>query len=70
MQLLVILLVVEQGHLDLGGHLLTKVKLQRQIIFVDLMNVLDLLELLEAAEDLQELDLSHPLLIDLHLAAE
>ena len=47
-----------------------EVQLQSQVIFVNCMDVFNLVYLLETAQNFQELDLTHSLLVDFHLAAE
>ena len=70
MQLLVVFLIVQKSNLYFSGHLLAEIQFQSQVIFIDGVNVFDLVYLLETAEYFKELDLTHSLLVDLHLAPE
>ena len=70
MQLLVVLLVIQNGHFYFPCHLLAEVQLKSQVIFVNSMDIFNLVYLLETAQNFQELDLTHPFLVDFHLATE
>ena len=52
------------------SHLLAKIKFQSQVTFVDRVDILDLMNSFETAKNLKELNLPHPLLINLHFAAQ
>ena len=68
MQLLNFILVFLNRLLHFKGHLLAEIKLLSKIHLVHLINVLIVIKELKTTEDLKELDLPHPLLVDLHFA--
>lgn len=70
MELLELYLVVDDGTLDFLLDLVAEVQFHHQVALVDVVNVIELMYLLVLAEDLQKLDLPHPLLVDFHFAAE
>ena len=70
MELLEFYLIVDDGALDFLFDLLTEAQFHHKVALVDVVNVIKLMNLFVLADNLQELDLPHPLLVDFHLAAE